>query len=719
LRIQAGFLNDFLNCSASEWLWIGKERGIGWGVVKRRRILLVMVLLWLGLASAAGANEQAYAVFSGGMELEKRLQILEARERFRAALDLEPGNAGYWEHHAWFLTAHGFNEEAAAAFRRLLPLTREKGPAYKGLGWALENIGQHAQAAAAYEQAWPQAAASDRSTLLANVRKLRAGENARQGRAVQDELSRQPHSIDLQRELVRAFIDQGEPSQAIAVAETLRSREGLDPTTHLWLARALFWHGDKARSADEYRALIAAGPPSAFLHMELADVYSADERLPEARAELEKAQTLHRAPEIRQRLAEVLARLGETRSAEHLAQGIPPEGFYRRTALLARARVLHFSGRLHQARAAYADVLETYPQDGDALWGMAETSIYTGRYPQARQALDAWQSALPDARLEVLQQRLADALAPRLALKAGYYSNTSHFSRKDAGLSAVFHPQGDWRLVPAYTYTLFEQRREEIQRQAVSLGAALSATARFQVEGYLAGHFYDNDHSALNGGIGISLQAAPGWVLRSHYRHLDIIDTIAPFENTVYHPVVTIGAAALGTTSDEYGAGAYYSPTDRLSLMGEFAHGRYSDDNRMQRLVLEAAYQLAQRPDWRIAYNYFYLDLKHPAPLYTSGSTVESAYFDPRDYQSHAIRTSLSLDLTAALSCGGELALGYIPKAEGIGTTLAAFLKWRIDRHFGLRLDARWYHQNKGVDRIGRTGSFQADNVVLELEYRF
>ncbi len=116
-------------------------------------------------------------------------------------------------------------------------MTRDKGTVFKGLGWTLQRIGQLAQATDAYEQAWPSVVAPDRRTLLAKVQTLRARENADRVEALQKKLNRKPHSVELQRRLVRVFIDQGDPVNAIAAAEALRRQGDLDVTTRLGTAK--------------------------------------------------------------------------------------------------------------------------------------------------------------------------------------------------------------------------------------------------------------------------------------------------------------------------------------------------------------------------------------------------------------------------------------------------------------------------------------------------
>jgi hypothetical protein len=128
---------------------------------------------------------------------------------------------------------------------------------------------------------------------------------------------------------------------------------------------------------------------------------------------------------------------------------------------------------------------------------------------------------------------------------------------------------------------------------------------------------------------------------------------------------------------------------------------------------------LSAIPYLRAAYNYFYLDLQDPAPLFTENTRTESAYYDPIDFETHTLRLEFRHNYGKHFSSGVEGAVSYIPDSEGTSKSVFAFAVCRFDDHCALRLDARWFYQNRGVDRIGETGHFRARNFILSLDYRF
>ena len=147
------------------------------------------------------------------------------------------------------------------------------------------------------------------------------------------------------------------------------------------------------------------------------------------------------------------------------------------------------------------------------------------------------------------------------------------------------------------------------------------------------------------------------------FRHFDIIDTVLPFNNIIYSYVVTIGSLDRDIKSDDYKFYLLYAPVPKVSFAGEFIYGDYSDSNRKHSLMFEAGYQVLDSPYLRTAYNYFYLDIKDPAPLTGSGDHVESAYWDPVNFETHTLRLEYRQDYSEHLSFGAEGALSYSPKS--------------------------------------------------------
>ncbi len=182
---------------------------------------------------------------------------------------------------------------------------------------------------------------------------------------------------------------------------------------------------------------------------------------------------------------------------------------------------------------------------------------------------------------------------------------------------------------------------------------------------------------------------------------------------------MTIGSIGLNIKSNDYKFYLIYSPLPRVSLSGELVLGDYSDGNTKQSLLLEAGYQVKSIPYFRIAYNYFYLDYKYPAGLFTEGNSSESAYWDPIDFKSHSLRLEFHDNYRKHLLYGSETTISFIPKSEGLSYSIFIFASHNFTKQLALRLDGRWFKQDRGVDRIGETGLFWADNYNMSFQYRF
>jgi tetratricopeptide (TPR) repeat protein len=635
---------------------------------------------------------------------------------------MDPGNTGYMTHYAWFLHNNGFHEEAASVFTRLLPIVDDKKHLYRGLGWNLKVLGRLEASLSAYRKVFP-LKSSDQNfrASFEEIRWILYKENAQSIKAIKLKLSAQPHNIELKEDLFGKYIEQGELRKAIHAAEEIRSEGQIDKPIHLQFARALFWLGDKRRAETEYRKLITDVPKNAFLYFELAQVLDANDRTSEAKTKLDVSLSIYPdSARTRKKLAEVLAKSGRGDEAADVAATITPSGDNRLTGLMARARAFHFGGRLDEARSIYKTVLDEYPYNTDALWGLTETSIYTGNYKASLATLARWNNAISDDRLRIQEELIDYYVSPVAGLKAAYYSNSSDFSRSDAGANYSFYAGKDSRLNAGYYVSDFRQDGfEDIFRHTLFAEGEMRVLEHFQLAGRLAGKFYDNDNDNLNGTLSAYFRPSRKITAALNYKHIDIIDTELPFGNTIYNYVVTMGAVGLDIKTDDYGLYLLYAPQPRISLAGEFIYGDYSDGNRKKSLMLETGYELSHIPYLRAAYNYFYLDFQDPAPLFTGKKRTESAYYDPINYETHTLRLEFRHDYGKRFSSGLEGAVSYIPKSDGTSGSAFASAAYRFGDHSALNFDARWFYQNRGIDRIGKTGHFWSRNFVLTFEYRF
>lgn len=686
------------------------------------RPLAFVVATTLALSSIAWGGEQDYAVFRAGMELEKRLMILDARDKFREALAMDPGNAGYLEHYAWFLQFNGFNEEAAGVFRRAIPMKVDRDALYRGLAWNEKVVGRLADALAAYEKAVRiETPREDLKGAMEEVGRRLSQESDAEISLLKGELSKNPGNYDLLRKLRQAYVSRGDFDGAIGTAEKILARHPGDMPSRMEHARVLFWGGRKEQAEAAYKSLLVDSPDNAFLYFELGGLQSAMGKLPEARQSLEKSLALYPdAARSKKELAEVLARMGKHEEAIAMASSIGPTEGERLTARLALARSRHFSGRLREAAPIYREILKEYPYNADALWGLTETSLYTGDFDTAGAVLEKWRSAGEDGRFPK-QKALHDSLAsPALGAKAEYYSNSSNLIRINDGFDQRLHGRMRSTFDLGYYHTYFHQSRfDSISRLTLFAEGEAGLAERLRVGGRIAGNFYTNDQNHLNGRFSLSADPARNWVVALNYERLDIIDTELPFRNALYNYVVTIGSVGRKIQTNDYSVYVQGSPIERLELAGKFLYGDYTDGNRKSSVMLDASWRVFDNPGVRIGYNYFYLDYKDPAPLFVEGGASTSAYYDPKNLEVHTLYLGFRHELAGRLFYGLEERISHIPKSDGIANSVFAFVAFPFGPRHGLRLDGRYFYQNDGVDRSGNSGHFSADNVIVSYEFKF
>ena len=313
---------------------------------------------------------------------------------------------------------------------------------------------------------------------------------------------------------------------------------------------------------------------------------------------------------------------GELKNAVKTADSIMPEDGNRLICLIAKARALHFSGHLEDARQAYKTVLCEYPNYSDALWGLSETSIFTGRYQDSQSVMKIWKKLPPDERINKQKQLFDLYTSPALDLKTEYYTNSSDFTRVNAGARYSLYTETDFSINTGYHFSeFFQDGFEDISRNSIFAGGEKYIAENFFIYGELGCNFYDNDRKNLTGKLSFFFTPIEKFIAAFKYRHIDIIDTIPEFGDSIYNHVVSIGSVGLNIRSDEYLFYLLYNPAPGVSLAGEYTLGDYSDNNEKQSLMFEAGLKLSHIPYMRIAYTYFYLDYKDAAPVFLKETT--------------------------------------------------------------------------------------------------
>lgn len=687
-----------------------------------RYLFVSIFICFLCITAQVSANTKADKDFSQGLDLEKKLRIFKARDKFRAAIASAPDNSGYLTHYAWFLLSNGFHGEAASVFNKLLPIVKDKEDLYSGLAWNQKMTGRLTASLESYKNVFPLKSSDENlPAAFKEIDQFLHIKTTQKIKNLKAQISKKPVDINLKKALFNAYVEQGELKNAIKTAEEIRDKDGFDMLFRLQLSRVFFWNGEKLKSETEYRKLIALSPESAFLYFELAGVLDAQGKSVKAEKLLKKSlQFYPDAAFTKKRFAEVLAKSGNGKEAVKTANSIMPEDGNRLICLMAKARALHFSGHLEKARRVYKTVLSEYPNYSDALWGVSETSIFTGRYQDSKRIMKIWQKFQSDERINKQKQLFDQYTSPALNLKTEYYTNSSDFTRVNAGAEYSLYTETDFSINTGYHFSeFFQDGFEDISRHSIFTGGEKYFAKNFSIYGELGCNFYDNDRENITGELSFFSTPAENFIAAFQYRHIDIIDTIPEFGESIYNHVVTIGSVGLNIKSNEYLFYLLYNPVSGVSLAGEYTLGDYSDNNIKQSLMFEAGLKLAYIPCIRIAYTYFYLDYKDPAPIFFERNEAESAYYDPICFETHTLRLEYCKNYSSRLFFGAKCSVSYIPKSDSFSEALFLFSSYKLQEQISIRLDLRGFYQNRGVDRVGETGYFWANNYILSLRYRF
>jgi len=430
--------------------------------------------------------------------------------------------------------------------------------------------------------------------------------------------------------------------------------------------------------------LVEENPKEAALRLELARVLIALNDFAAAGKELHIARALRpNEPEIALELSKAEALRGRRTAALRALEGIefPVAAPYH----LARARAYHYAGEFLPASAEYRLVLAERPFDEIAAHGLTESSLRTNAVPEARSLLQEWYrnwNAGADFRFRPL-----DALEVNFATTHGW------FAQEDFG-------------------SIERQTGEVILRyQSTDIWAA---SANFGVNGYNTGW------TSVTGGVGVMVHPVSTLEINLKADHMDVVDSEPPLGLSLYDLASTIGAVGGRATMDMLSLSTTWKPVERLEFFGKYKLATLTGDSILNDYYVNAAYSLLRSPLVRLGYGFSQTRFSKASPVYQDGASSTSLYYDPEDLLVQNFYAEFSQNLGKSFTYGAELHFYQQPINGGTGGGLFGFLKYSWTGHQALRIDARYFSQDRGLNRDGTSSAhYDSLNIVASYEYRF
>ncbi|WP_058477828.1 tetratricopeptide repeat protein [Legionella steigerwaltii] len=687
------------------------------GAFKKKLFFFVLFLV-SSAVFADNAKAIAYKYYLKGVNYEQSLYAFEARTAFQKALALDPKNPGYLTHYAWFLHLFGFMEQATVAFQKALNHPQGTNM-YQGLAWDEFYLGNLAESQRDFKHFYTSRWLNSNYTNAFIKAPLMANrENELKIYELKQKLARDPYNLALQKDLFNNYIYHNEYDHAIALGRILIANKKTDNFTRLEFARTLFKNKQYDLAAAQYEQLMQRFPHNAFLAYEWGSKLVELRQYDAAYKMLAQSLEYYPSPEAKEALAKLAAQKGMCDTALHLLLEVSDK---RSTGyLLGMGDAYRKCGEYRQANAYYQKVLQKYPYNSDALWGILSSTAAAHEYEGNRVAYDRWQEVYNWER-SFLQEQLVDYYqSPMIPISADFYDSSNTFRRQDAGVAADFYAIANTRLNLSEAYSGFEQNGfDSISRNMVQLQGSKLFTEHWQLFAGISDKVYSNGFNNINGNVAVQYSWSETLNATLGFNHSDIIDTEPPFSIQIYNYIVAIGAVGLNIRTDDYSGSMYYQPTQNLSLWGKGVYGKYSDGNNKTQVSFEANYKLINIPQIRIIYDFFYLNYSNPAPIFTQDHHSQSAYYDPLDFQVHTGKVRIEHYVTSKLRLGIEDGLSFFPQNSSYGNAVAGYMDYKIVTHWGMRLGAQYYNQNNSIFRTNRNGGpFWAKAASLSFIYK-
>ena len=326
-------------------------------------------------------------------------------------------------------------------------------------------------------------------------------------------------------------------------------------------------------------------------------------------------------------------------------------------ARVHRARVYSWSGKLSKAIAEANEVLSDNPGNQDALLIKAESLDWKGKFRQAipvyrkilaetdifdarvglsyallsagelvRARADARSvnpaNARQERRLNELRNSIDEMTRPRIDLRHSFYQDSDHnFFHRYALRSALTWSKSTFDIGFRRTDSRASNDRPKAEEadfnissniaEGVALGGGLGTartSADFGQSTSWTGQLH-GDARVSDGSLGINVASNV------------LVDTARLIENRI--------------RATSYGAYVSKPLTDRFSVRGDYGYRAYSDRNYAHDIQFRPSYTITQAPRIIVGYRFRFLD------FHTQSG---GGYFDPDNYVSHRIYTTVSVE---------------------------------------------------------------------------
>ncbi len=690
------------------------------GAVKKILFLLALCLV-SGAILADNAIGRAYNYYLEGVKYEQTLYAFEARTDFQKALALDPNNPGYLAHYAWFVHWFGFTEDATHAFNKALQNPQgQEAILYKGLAWddlylgnldrstyAFQNIYSSHWLRSNYTNASEEAGLLEDRVIRAKIHELK------------QQLARDPNNFEAKKELFNNYNYRRDFPKAIIVGKELMTNSKTDNLTRLEFARTLFKNKQYEQSSIQYHELMREFPRNAFLSYEWGTKLVQLHQYNAAYEMFSQSLSYYPSAEAKEAMAKLVAQQGNCKTGFDLLSSVSNKQSI--NYLNSVGDTYRECRQFQRAIPYYQAVLQEYPYNSDALWGVLSSTAASHQYAGNRSAYDHWEEVPYLADRSMLQNELVDYYqSPMLLFNGDYYDNSDTFSRQDWGAAYDFYAVANTRANLSYNYSKFTQDGfNNVFRNMVALQLTKLFTEHWQLGAGISDKDYSNDHNNINGNVLLQYTWSPNLHATVEYQHSDIIDTEPAFGTQIYNYVIAIGAVGLNIQTNDYSGTLYYQATRRLALWGKAAVGDYSDGNTKTQASFEANYQLFDLPQVKIIYNYFYLNFANPAPIFTQNNNSQSAYFDPLGFQVHTGKVRIEHYFTRKLHMGLEEGVTFFPQNSSFGNAILGYIDYKIVTHLALRLAGQYFYQDDSISRNDfHNGRFWAKSANLTLIFK-